>query len=329
MDFESEEDFIDYLADQCEQCDRAVKKLRNALRALKATRNRTLVDQLYEAEENANELVQGTLAMIKKAPSNAALSNINDNEEYQEYKAAFKKTVRGLNICTQDIQQGNFDVVYESGSSAQIQTQDAPEDEEDRPVDPDNLQLDMVINSQIDVEKEIEAENRDDAMKLAQDTVVLRDMMADTVEMIEEQGEQLNEVDQTMEVAAETTESAVKELTAAREHQKSVQKIKVIIGAVCGCLVLTTIILLSLHFTGNLDNSNSGSSTPDTPGTGSMTTTAAPVPPNNNNNNNNNRMLREVASSGDGDERSVMQRVFDSVYVGLREAGYAVLNEWR
>ena len=268
MDFASEDDFIDHLSDEVEKSDKAVKKIRNCLRALRAQSNRALEEQLKKAETKATALVQDTLALIKSAPKKPGLARIEENDEFLEIKASFKKVVRTLNVCLQDIQQLSVQVSYDNAGSAEnIETQDAGYNE--GPVDSGDLELEMVFNSeQIDIDKEIEAENRQDAMQLAQDTVVLRDMMQDTVTLIEEQGEQLQEVDETVETAAETTEQAVKELEAARGHQKATQKIKIIIGSVCACLVLTGIIIIAVHF--------GSDSSPFEPAPDATTTTAPP-----------------------------------------------------
>ena len=266
MEYESEDDFIDFLADECEKADKAVKKVRNCLRAIKAQRTRAVEEQLNTSEIKATDLVQDTLALIKGATKRPALQNIAENEEFLEIKAGFKKTVRALNMCMQDIQALSTQMSYDTSAGGADDVQ-----EEAGPVDSGDLELEMVFNSeQVDVDKEIEMENQQDAMKLAQDTLVLRDMMKDTVDMIEEQGEQLNEVDEVVETAAETTESAVKELEAARGHQKATQKLKIIIGSICGCLVLTAIIILSVMF------GSPAGSTPISMATTTTTTTAAP-----------------------------------------------------
>ena len=269
MEYSSEEDFVDFLADEVEKADKAVKKVRNALRALRAQTNRALEEQLETAEARGTEQVQETLAIIKSASSKPGLSRIGENEEFLELKATFKKVVRSLNVCLQDIQQRSVHVSYDTDAGGEhIDTVDAGA------VASGDLELEMVFNSeQVDVDAEIAAENRQDAMQLAQDTVVLRDMMKDTVELIEEQGEQLKEVDETVEDAAETTEQAVKELEAARGHQKATQKLKIIIGSICGCLVLTAIIVLCVLFV-----PSSPAALPSASG-GSATATTTTAPP--------------------------------------------------
>lgn len=244
--FTSVDEFIDWLADETERCDKAVKKVRGSIRALKAQRNRALEEQLSSTEEKATSLVQDTLAVIKDVHNNSNLSRINENEEYLQVKASFKKVVRTLNLCMQDIQQLEVNIPYDGSV---INNTPQQEDNEAQPIGGDDLHIQMVFDSEeTDVDTQIDQENREDAMKLAQDTVVLRDLMQDTVDLIEEQGEQLKEVDEMVETAAETTEQAVKELEAARGHQKATQKIKIIIFSVIGCCVLVAIILLVLQF---------------------------------------------------------------------------------
>lgn len=248
MQFDNEDDFVDYLADKCEKCDKAVKKVRSAIRALRTQRNRALETQLTNSESVATELVQATLQLIKKAPKQPALANITENDEFMEMKASFKKTVRQLNVCMQDIQQQSLAVSYESTvAGEEIHTQDAVDIED--PVETEALELEVVYQSdQVDVDAQIEAENREEVISLAKDTVVLKDLMGEAVDMIKEQGEQLDEVDRNVETAANTAESATEELKSARKHQKATQKIKMIIGAVCGCLVLTAIAICVWQF---------------------------------------------------------------------------------
>lgn len=319
MEFRSEDDFIEHLAEEVEKSDKAVKKLRNCIRALKAQRNRALEEQLSRSEAQATEQVQETLQLIKEGPhSNSALSRVTSNDEFVGLKAAFKKTVRALNVCMQDIQQQSLTVSYEgTAAGAEIHTQDARHDEDEHAHGPatDNMELELVFNSEeVDVDREIEAENRQDAMKLAQDTVVLRDMMGETTTMIKDQGEQLKVVDQTVESAAEITESAVEELTQARKHQKATQKIKVIIASVCGCIVLTAIIIIIIRYAtpaGSTAISVAATTTTVAPAAQTATTTGS--------------------GSGGGSGRLLLRRVLQGDALGAVSALDAVVggDGWR
>ena len=291
MSSATEDDFIELLTAEVDKSDKAVQKIRKCLRALKSSSTRSLEQDLQIAETRGTDLVQATRTMIMKAPARSGLHDIEQNEEFQELKASFKKVVSSLNTCTQDIQKRGRAVSYTNDAAGKrIETQDAgdDDDDDDAVVDSGDLELEMVFNSeQMDVDKEIDAENRQDAMRLAQDTVVLKTMMKDTVELIDEQGQQLSDIDQTVETAAETVESATKELEQAREHQKCAQKLKVIVGSVVACVVISIIIGVVAAACGNGTCSTANLS-PTTSTVAPTTTTVTPVPPPDR------RMLREV-----------------------------------
>lgn len=115
--------------------------------------------------------------------------------------------------------------------------------------------LTLLMESE-DVDALLEAENREDALRLARDTAILRETMADAVDLIEEGGEQLLEVDNTMESATRDAESAAVELTKAREHQKATQKLKIIIGSICACIILCVIVIPLVMKFGTAPGSN-------------------------------------------------------------------------
>mmetsp|Transcript_37847 Transcript_37847/g.55737 ORF Transcript_37847/g.55737 Transcript_37847/m.55737 type:complete len:366 (-) Transcript_37847:80-1177(-) len=130
--------------------------------------------------------------------------------------------------------------------------------------------LQLVMDTE-DVDELLERETREDALRLARDTAILRDTMMDARDLIEEGGEQLMDTDAVMEDAAQNTEAAVEELTKAREHQKASMKCKIIVAAVCGCIVVIAIIVIVIKFYAEAGTMTAQSAQPTTCETGDDT----------------------------------------------------------
>jgi len=79
------------------------------------------------------------------------------------------------------------------------------------------------------------------------------------------------DTDAVMEDAAQNTEAAVEELTKAREHQKASMKCKIIVAAVCGCIVVIAIIVIVIKFYAEAGTMTAQSAQPTTCETGDDT----------------------------------------------------------
>jgi hypothetical protein len=69
-------------------------------------------------------------------------------------------------------------------------------------------------------EMEVEAENAADVRRLLEETIALRGLQVDAIELLEEQGKLVDEADQAVGDAAESAKEATKSITEARKRQK-------------------------------------------------------------------------------------------------------------
>ncbi|MDC0366813.1 hypothetical protein OAM67_00130 [bacterium] len=91
---------------------------------------------------------------------------------------------------------------------------------------------------ELDVEELQKREDEQDAKELAQKTAQLHEIMLDITPLIEEQGEQLVHVDETVETAEQHTTDAVQEIEKGRQHFFASRVWKATgIAVVCGLAV--------------------------------------------------------------------------------------------
>eukprot|EP00750_Incisomonas_marina_P030275 INCI7444.2.p1 GENE.INCI7444.2~~INCI7444.2.p1 ORF type:complete len:288 (-),score=61.77 INCI7444.2:607-1470(-) len=246
MDAEGEDDADIVIQEGTEKVEKCTRRMHSKIALLETRDSPTLRKQINEEHRKGNDIIAEVKVEIRTAKKTARV--VEAEREFRNACAQFRQAY------------AQFQNPGSSAGAAQIHDDGGSGGNSDsmsrqHPSGSSEQSLTLLMETE-DVDALLEAENREDALRLARDTAILRETMADAVDLIEEGGEQLLEVDGTMESATQDAESAAVELTKAREHQKATQKLKVIIASICACIILCVIVIPLVMRFGTAPGSN-------------------------------------------------------------------------
>ena len=102
----------------------------------------------------------------------------------------------------------------------------------------------LLVKTQ-NVDQIMEKENRQDMKQLGQDTSKIKDVMMNINGLIEDGGQQISDISDEIENAADMSDNAFNELKKAQEHQKCCVHLKCffIIGGIVLAIILLMVLL--------------------------------------------------------------------------------------
>lgn len=224
------DDTYTVIADGIEAVTKCTKRMNARLGALRRRDTALLRKQIEDEHRRGQDYIAEVKAELRGASHTDRIAQAerefrNECTTFKETFQEYKRVVAGKTPTIGEDDAGRDDTLPPAGGGGSQQS------------------LTMLMESD-DVDAIMAQENQEDARRLAQDTAAIRETMVDIHGLIEEGGEDLMNIDQEVEGAAEAAESATQELTKAREHQKSNIKLKLAIGICCGVTLLIGLFIL-------------------------------------------------------------------------------------
>ena len=179
MDGGGDDDDADIvISEGCENIEKFTRRMHSKIALLESRDSPTLRKQIEEEHRKGQDVIAEIKAVIRRAPRKSRV--IDAEREFRQACEKFRQAYhdfngggsvgRGARINTDD-SSGNFGGGHISLASGGGGSQQS-------------LTLDMIESE--DVDALLEQENREDALRLARDTAILRETMADTHALIEE-----------------------------------------------------------------------------------------------------------------------------------------------